>query len=96
MGEGLLEGSADRATLERLRWAVVVHHAALGLPFGREEQATEFGHLQREKTVTLVTPADLLRLSVNQCVSGPDTDSDTPRRSKSGSVLWEPVHPVPV
>lgn len=44
-GEGLLEGSADRATLEGLRWAVVVHHAALGLTLGREEQGAEFGHL---------------------------------------------------
>lgn len=44
-GEGLLEGSADGATLERLRRAVVVHHAALGLALGREEQAAELGHL---------------------------------------------------
>lgn len=45
-GEGaLLEGSTDSATLERLGRAVVVHHAALGLALGREEQAAEFGHL---------------------------------------------------
>lgn len=59
MGSGLLEGGADRATLERLRWAIVVDHAALGLALGREEQAAESGHLQKEE-VTLVTPAGLL------------------------------------
>lgn len=45
MGEGLLEGGANRAALERLSWAIVVHHAALGLALGREEEAAEFGHL---------------------------------------------------
>lgn len=45
MGVGLLEGGTDRATLERLRWAIVVHHAAQGLALGREEQAAESGHL---------------------------------------------------
>lgn len=45
-GEGaLLEGSTDSTTLERLGRTVVVHHAALGLALGREEQAAEFGHL---------------------------------------------------
>lgn len=45
-GEGaLLEGSTDGATLERLGGTVVVHHAALGLALGREEQAAEFCHL---------------------------------------------------
>lgn len=45
-GEGvLLEGSTDRATLEQLGRAVVVHHAALGLTLSREEQAAEFFHL---------------------------------------------------
>lgn len=41
----LLEGSTDRATLERLRRTVVVHHAALGLALSGEEQTAEFGHL---------------------------------------------------
>lgn len=45
MGVGLLEGGTDRATLERLRWAIVVHHAAQGLALGGEEQAAESGHL---------------------------------------------------
>lgn len=44
-GGVLLEGSTDRATLEGLGRAVVVHHAALGLTLSREEQAAEFGHL---------------------------------------------------
>lgn len=43
----LLEGSTDRAALERLGWAVVVHHAACGVALSREEQGTEFGHLLR-------------------------------------------------
>lgn len=47
--QGLLEGGADQAALERLRRTVVVHHVAWIFSFSGEEQAAERGHLVSKK-----------------------------------------------
>lgn len=44
-----LEGRANLATLQGLWGAVVVHHAAGGLPIPREQQAAELLHLNTER-----------------------------------------------
>lgn len=44
-GGVLLERSTDSASLEWLRRAVVVSHAAFSCTLGGEEQGAEFGHL---------------------------------------------------
>lgn len=46
---GSLEGCANLATLQGLRGAVVVHHAAGGLSVPREQQAAELPHLNTER-----------------------------------------------
>lgn len=46
---GSLEGCANVATLQGLRGAVVVHHAAGGLSVPREHQAAELLHLNTER-----------------------------------------------
>uniref|UniRef100_A0AAV2L861 Uncharacterized protein n=1 Tax=Knipowitschia caucasica TaxID=637954 RepID=A0AAV2L861_KNICA len=60
-GWALLEGGPDGAALERLRGPVVVHHAALSLTFGREEETTESGHLRKhEMEMKLDVDADFM------------------------------------
>lgn len=44
-GWELLEGRTDRATLQCLGRAVVVHHAAFSFVLSGEEKAAEFAHL---------------------------------------------------
>lgn len=47
MKQGLFEGGADLAALQRLRGTVVVHHAARSFSFSSEQEAAEHGHLKR-------------------------------------------------
>lgn len=49
MKSNLFEGGTDLTALKRLRWPVVVNHAAWSFSLSSEEEGTELGHLKRKK-----------------------------------------------